>query len=235
MRSLAGGLMLALFGVALPVAGRADPVQLYSRASLTSQTIDWSGYGSPGTFLSTPVSMGFGHETVAIGSSAGIAEVRRQGTDFSGNFSPGDSLLSLPDGYKSDVFDLHFGGAPVYGLGAQIEPVSGYAGAFTGLMKLYSAANVLLGEVSVAGDATSAGDGSAVFLGASSSIPIAYVAFFVDEGNPFFPVEGDLAINQLSLQEQVPEPASAWLLGPVALAFAGRFRRGRVPAAIARD
>lgn len=235
MRSVAAGLMLALCGAALPVAGHADPIQLYNRASLTGQTIDWSSYGSPGTFLSTPVSMSFGGETVAIGSSAGIAEVRRQGTDFSGNFSTGDSLLSLPDGYKSDVFDLHFGGGPVYGLGAQIEPVSGYTGAFIGMMKLYSAANVLLGEVSVSGDATHAGDGSAVFLGASSSIPIAYVAFFVDEGNPFFPVEGDLAINQLSLQEQVPEPATAWLLGPIALVFVGSLRRRRAPAVIVRD
>jgi len=199
-------------------------MQLYDRSALTSQTIDWSSFGSAGTTLSTPVSMGFGAETVAIGSSAGIAELRQQGTDFAGNFAPGDALLSLPDGYKSDVFDLKFSGAPVYGLGAQIEPVGGYTGAFTGLMKLYSATNLLLGEISVAGDATNAGDDSAVFLGASSTIPIAYVAFFVDEGNPYFPVEGDLAINALSLEESVPEPASALLLAPALLAFAG-FRR----------
>jgi hypothetical protein len=219
MRSLAAFFCL-MAGVA-----HAGPVQLYNRSTLTSQTIDWMNYGGPGTDLSTPVSMNFGAETVAIGSSAGIAELREQGVDFDGNFAKGDGLLSLPDGYKSDVFDLKFSGAPVYGLGAQIEPVSGYTGAFTGLMKLYSASNVLLGEISVAGDATKTGNGSAVFLGASSTIPIAYVAFFVDEGNPSFPVEGDLAINELSLNETVPEPASALVLAPVLLAFAGLRRR----------
>jgi hypothetical protein len=118
----------------------------------------------------------------------------------------------------------------VFGLGAQIEPVSGYEGAFVGMMKLYSAANVLLGEVSVSGDATTAGDGSAVFLGASSTIPIAYVAFFVDEGSPYFPVEGDLAINALSLQETVPEPGSALLLAPALLGLAWLRRKRSVSA-----
>jgi hypothetical protein len=229
MRSLAAGLMLALAGAAVPCAGHAGPIQLYNRSTLTSQTIAWSSYGAPGTMLSTPVSMDFGHEAVAINSSAGIAELRQQGTDFAGNFNPGDALLSLPDGYKSDVFDLSFSGAPVLGLGAQIEPVSGYTGAFVGLMKLYSAANVLLGEISVSGDATRAGDGSAVFLGASSTIPIAYVAFFVEEGNPNFPVEGDLAINALSLREDVPEPASALLLAPLLPCLAWLRRRPRWP------
>jgi hypothetical protein len=220
MRSLAAGILCCLAGAAY-----AGPMQLYERSSLTGQTIDWSSFGSPGTNLSTPVSMSFGAETVAIGSSAGVAELRQQGSDFSGNFAQGDSLLSLPDGYKSDVFDLKFSGAPVYGLGAQIEPVGGYTGAFTGLMKLYSASNALLGEISVAGNATDAGDDSAAFLGAFSTIPIAYVAFFVDEGNPYFPVEGDLAINELSLDESVPEPASALLLAPLLVAFAGMRRR----------
>jgi len=221
MRSLAAGLVCLIAG-----AAHAGPVQLYDRSTLTSQTIAWSSFGTPGTDLFTPVSMSFGAATLAIRSSAGIAELRQQGTDFAGNFDQGDALLSLPDGYKSDVLDLKFSGTAVYGLGAQIEPVSGYTGAFTGMMKLYGANNALLGEISVAGDATTAGDDSAVFLGARSTIPISYVTFFVDEGNPFFPVEGDLAINELSLSETVPEPASALLLAPVLLAFAG-LRRAR--------
>jgi hypothetical protein len=219
MRSLAFLLCL------LAGAAHAGPVQLYDRSTLTSQTIDWSSFGTPGTSLSTPVSMSFGAETVGINSSSGTAELRQQGTDFTGNFAAGDGLLSLPDGDKSDVFDLTFSGAAVYGLGAQIEPVSGYTGAFTGMMKLYGTNNALLGEISVAGDATRAGDDSAVFLGASSSVPIAYVAFFVEEGSPYFPVEGDLAINELSLSETVPEPASVLLLAPALLAFAGLRRR----------
>jgi hypothetical protein len=220
------GLAIVCLGCAVSAAGYADPVQLYSRASLTSQVIDWSSFGSPGTTISTPTSFAAGAETVTIGSSSGTALLRQQGTDFTGNFAPGDALLSLPDGDKSDAFDVQFGGAPVNGLGAQIDPVSGYTGAFTGVLKLYGSGGVFLGQVSVAGDATDAADGSAVFLGASSSIPIEYAVFFVDEGAPFFPLEGDLAINQLSLQEAIPEPPASLVLAPMLLLVAA-FRARR--------
>ena len=213
---------------ALPVAAFADPVQVTSRMALDSQTIAWSAYGSAGTALSTPDAENFGGVTAQIGSSAGIAEVRQEGTDFTGNFHAGDTLLGLPDGFKSDVFGIRFSGAPVYGVGTQIEAASGFTGAFTGYMDLYSATSALLGEISVTGDATGAEDGSAAFIGAISSVPIAYVRFLVGEGNPFFPREGDLAINQLSLLDSpIPEPAALLLFGPALLAFAAR-AKGRV-------
>ncbi len=216
MRSVMGLAMVCL-SIVIPAASRAGPVQLYSRASLSSQTIDWSIFGGPGTVISTPMSASAGAETVTVGSSSGTALLRQEGADFTGNFATGDNLLSLPDGDKSDAFDIQFGGAPIYGLGAQIEPVSGYRGAFTGVLKLYGAGGVSLGQVSVAGDATDAADGSAVFLGASSSIPIEYAVFLVDDAAPFFPVEGDLAINDLSLQEAIPEPAEILVLAPALL------------------
>jgi hypothetical protein len=72
----------------------------------------------------------------------------------------------------------------------------------------------LLGVVLVDGNASQADDGSAAFLGAASSIAIAYARFFVDESNPNFPEEGDLAINEMSLgvTAPVPEPGSLFLL-----------------------
>jgi hypothetical protein len=191
---------------------QADPVQLTDRSSFAGPVLNWSAYGSSGQIVSTPVEQSFGAVTASIGSSAGVVEIRQQGTDFDGNFATGDSLLSLPDGYKSDAFGVSFSGEAVYGLGVQIEPVSGFSGAFIGGMDLYSAGHQLLGVVSVHGDATQAGDGSAVFLGASSDVAIQYVRFFVDENDPFFPTEGDLAINEMSLGVAVPEPGSLSLL-----------------------
>ena len=212
----------------LPMLALADPIAVTSRAALGSQTIDWSSYGNAGAMLSTPDAESFGGVTAQIGSSAGVAEVRQEGADFTGNFSRGNALLGLPDGYKSDVFGIRFTGAAVYGVGTQIEAASGFMGAFTGYMDLYSAANALLGEISVNGNATGAENGSAAFIGAISSVPIAYIRFLVGEGNPFFPREGDLVINDLSLLESpIPEPSGLLLLGPAAALFlvARRLRR----------
>jgi hypothetical protein len=208
-------LCLVAASILLGAAGaRAELIQLSDRTRLTGPVLDWSAYGAPGQIVSTPVDQRFGAVTASVGSSAGIVEVRQQGLDFAGNFAAGDALLSLPDGYKSDAFGVSFSGQAVYGLGVQIEPASGFLGGFTGGMDLYGAGNRLLGVVLADGRATQAGDGSAVFLGAASDAAIAYVRFFVDENDPFFPIEGDLAINAMSLSETalVPEPGSLSLL-----------------------
>ena len=207
---VAVSLALGFGGVA-----KADLIQLTDRSSLTGPAVKWSAYGTPGQTLSTPVDQSFGPSlTVGIGSSAGLVKIRQQDNDFNGNFAPGDTLLSLPDGYKSDALFVSFSGQAIYGLGVQIEPVSGFAGAFTAGMDLYGAANQLLGVVLVNGNATQADDGSAVFLGAASTTAISYVRFFVDENDPNFPIEGDLAINDMTLgvPAPIPEPGSLFLL-----------------------
>ena len=102
-------------------------------------------------------------------------------------------------------------------------------------MDLFSSTNVLLGSVSVNGNATTAEDNSAVFLGATSTTPIDHALFWVSTGFPGFSKEGDLAINQLSMLIEIPtpapEPATAFLLGAGAIGLTVLRRQRRHPAA----
>jgi len=202
----------------------ASVIQVFSRASLPT-TFDWSSFGPAGTVISTPDSRPGGPGTVTVASSVGAMLIHQEGMDWHGNFAVGDSLLALADFDRSDSFIVSFSGAPVFGIGAQIQPASGFFGSFTGIMDLFSASNVLLGEVTISGTSTNAEDNSAPFLGATSTTPIDRVDFRVAVGFPGFPTEGDLAINQLSLLAAVPEPTTALVLGTAILGLAATWRR----------
>ncbi|HEV2677184.1 MAG TPA: PEP-CTERM sorting domain-containing protein [Aliidongia sp.] len=184
-----------------------------SRAQLNANnTVAWSAFGADGSTLSTPVFEPVGSESVHVASSSGQLLINQQGTTWNGNFANGDSVLFQPN--DSDSFIVGFS-TPVSAVGTQIE--SDTFGAFTGYMDFWSTTNVLLGEVSVSGNSSSAGDNSAVFIGGqSSAADISYVTFLVNVGNPSFPKQGDLGINQLDFTTNgtsVPEPLSLALFG----------------------
>jgi hypothetical protein len=229
-KSFVAAAILALGTVAAAFPANATVSQVSSRAGLSGTTFDWSTFGGAGTAISTPASEPGAAGTVGVASSVGEMLIRQEGTDFTGNFAPGATLLSLADFDRSDTFIVSFtdsGASAVLGVGAQIEPVSGFTGAFIAYLDLYSASNALLGEVSINGTATTAGDNSAPFLGAiSDSGPIAYVEFSVYTAYPGFAQEGDLAINDLSLLvANVPEPAATLLIASGLLGMAGWRRR----------
>lgn len=198
----------------------AAVTQVFSRSALPSGTFDWSAFGPTGTGISTPDFRPGGVNTVGVASSSGSMLLRQEGTDFTGNFAPGDNLLTLDDFDRSDNFIVSFTDSALFhvvGIGTQIQPVSGFTGAFTGILDLFSASNVLLGQVTVSGNSTTAEDNSAVFIGAISGSTIDHAIFSVSTGLAGFPIEGDLAINQLNLLIEavdfIPEPSTVLLFG----------------------
>jgi len=227
MRALRCGALGLGLVIALGASAQANVVQVFSRAAVGNTTFSFGSFGPAGTVLSTPVFEPGGPGTVGVSSSSGTLYIKQQGTDWNGNFAPGDFLLAQQDDDRSDTFIVSFAGKPVLGVGTQIQPASGFYGTFTGNMELFGAGAVLLGTVSVTGDSTSAGDNSAPFIGAISNVPIAFIEFDVATGFPNFPVEGDLAINDLTLRV-VPEPATLAILGPTLLGLAALRRRRRV-------
>jgi hypothetical protein len=139
-----------------------------------NNSIDWSIYGPPGATVSTPEFMTVGPETVSPASSSGTVQILKEGTDFTGIFSPGDNLMDQP--FQSDSTIVSFS-SPVLGVGTHIQ--SGLSGAFTAYMELFDSANTLLGTVSVTGNNTGAEDGSAPYIGAlSDTADISYIELY---------------------------------------------------------
>ncbi len=216
-----------VFSIATAAFGAAEPasaavIQLSSRDQVGPGLFSFSSFGAPGTGISTPDDRTNGGLTVRVSSSVGLMLIRKEGTGFTGNFAVGDTLLSLQDADRSDSFEIRFPVDTVYAFGTQIQPVSNYIGRFTANLRLFSSTDALLGSVTVSGNSTTAEDNTAPFIGALSSTPISYGLFTVAVGFPGFPVEGDLAINQVSFSKAapVPEPATLALTATGLLALA---------------
>ena len=203
----------------------ASIIQVNSRAALgTVQTIDWNAFGPPGALVSTPFTVAAASELVTVSSSQGTLSRHREGTDFVGNFAVGDQLLT-DTGSSSDTFGIRWT-SPVRSVGTQIQRDFPRTGTFTAYMDFFSATNVLLGEVSVTGNGTSAEDNTAIFIGGvSTSFDIARVALWIDNAPDAFPARsGNLAINRMDIGVLVPAPGAAALLIPL-LALLGVRRR----------
>ncbi len=192
-------------------------------------SIDWGVYGPAGTLISTPDFKTIDGLTFHGASSEGILYRHDEGTDYTGDFAPGDYLLT-ESGSLSDTFIIGFDSTAVRGFGMQVEPYSA-RGAWTGSIDVYTPGNVLLGTIAIGGNKTGAEDNSAPFYGiVSDSADIGYALFWVDQADPALPSKaGDIAIDTTDVL--VPEPSSLAIAGTAMLlclfAFAGRTRRRR--------
>lgn len=184
--------------------------------------MDWTtALGAPFTVVASPFNV-----TSASGNTLSISqpgngsfERRDEGNGWAGNFAPRDELLWNQD--NTGTISIKFLN-PVGGLGANIE--RDLFGAFVGTLTVFDTGGGLIGSVSENGNGVPTEDGTAIFLGANSTVPIGTAVFTVDGGQNGF------AINELSLgAAAVPEPGALAML--VGLAVTGvSFKLRRRPA-----
>lgn len=130
------GSLLCTMAVSIPSTALAVPTLVTDRGTLGGNDfIDWSGFGPTSTPVvsgSSIVSNG-GGITVTVTNPLGDFERRDQGSGWSGNFAPGDSLLWTANNFGSMTIEFT---NPVFGAGAQIQVDSFRA--FTGILEVYN-------------------------------------------------------------------------------------------------
>jgi hypothetical protein len=232
---IASAVAIALAALAASTApAAASFVFVGSRAALhllgPTTSIDWGVYGPFGTTISTPDFRTVGPVTVGVASSQGVLSRHDEGTDFNGDFAPGDHLLT-DAGSESDTFIVSFA-TPVRGFGTQME-ADFITGAWTGEIELFDTSNTLIDTILTSGTRGTAEDNSAPFFGIlSSSANISYAVFWVDQNPSNLPARsGAVAINTLDVlgTAAVPESSSIALLAMGLLWLGGlMFVRRRV-------
>ena len=185
-----------------------------SRVALAgNDSVAWGVAADDGTLVNSPYARlstgGVGLLASTPGGTFGIF-LQGGGGGYTANFSAGEVVLDTF--FNDGPISLLFASA-IRGIGFNIAADAG--GAFTGRLDFYGVGNVLFDTVSITDTTTLAGDGSAAFLGGTSSLrDIVRVDISVLTGST-----QDLAINQLSLLTTdpgggtLPEPASLALVG----------------------
>jgi hypothetical protein len=207
----------AAFVLAAASAASASVTGVTTVGALSpNATIDWSQLG--GQFTSVPSSVNvldsLGN-TVNVTSGGGMLRLD-EGSGWAGNFSSGEPLL-WTDQNGPDI-TLHFTNA-VFGVGAQIQ--ADFYGAFT--------AEVFTSDGSFSENGVSNGnnDGSAIFIGMTSTAPITAFTFHLTNA---VLAPNDFAIGHVSLNttggSATPEPA-AWALMIAGFGLAGASLRRR--------
>jgi hypothetical protein len=194
-------------------AARAAITQVGSSAALgANDSIVWSGLGGDLTPLSssTALTTTGGMSATLLGSSAFTLFA---GSTYNADFLPGDIVVSAFDSNTFTALNtgiqINFASA-VFGIGAQIQDDA--FGPFMGTLEAFNASNTSLGSVSVNGNILGNGDGSAPFLGLTSTVGISEIIFTTSQPG--------VAINDLDIlttTSTVPEPSSFALLLPVLL------------------
>lgn len=201
LRSLLVGAVL----VAAPIqAAFASLILTNDRnAILTDYTIDWANLGPD---LTSAAGL-FTLDTATVSGASSFTVF--SGSTYNADFKPTDSVLALVDpnfDLLDGIFSITFASA-IQGVGAQVQANS--FGGFSGIIRAFNAANMLLGSFAINGVNGGNGNGSAIFAGViSSAVDITRIEFA-----SFGP---GAAINGLSVD--VPEP-STWLMLLIGLGF----------------
>jgi hypothetical protein len=139
-----------------------------TRAGLAgTDFIDWGTLGPDGTTVSNPFTI-LSNGGVSVNVSKPFGQFLRgdEGISFTGNFNPGEQLLFT--GYSSNgsgPITLNFGTfTTAFGVNIQANIV----GDFVARLEFFDASNALLGTITENGASTTAGNGSAIFIGGKS-------------------------------------------------------------------
>lgn len=213
---------LVLCSVWTAASAYAVPVVINSRAAQgANDTLDWSDLGATGTQHASGsiATSANGFDVTISNSDSGNFQLLTQSpTSWNGNFNPGEIVL-WNRGNGPVTLDFS---SPVFGFGFNI--MANNLGAFNGQISLFDTGNNSLGSFAYAGNANSAADGSAVYIGArETSASIARVVITgLGGGTPT-----SFAINQLALNPapELDSDAASLPLGMMLLGWLSLRRR----------
>lgn len=217
-------LSAALAARAAPAGAQVTP--LPGRGGIAGSTVDWGALGAPFTPVPGSFSISAGGNLVTVSNATGTDMERRDQVPcqyWDGNFASCDRLLWTNSSPGTGPLAFAFS-SPVTAFGTNIQADD--PGPFTAFLTLYLGSSPL-GTVVRSGVSDNAGDGSALFIGAGSTVPfdgavLGLTSAVVDPG--------DFAIDGPTLGSTVPEPAPVALLG-LGLAALGATRTRRRRAA----
>jgi hypothetical protein len=188
----------------------------------TTDSIDWGQLGATSfTTISSPAAVVSGGGLNATVSDGSTLERRDEADGWNGNFTPGDHLLWNQGGPGNIAITF---ASPIFGGGAYIA--SDDFGSFVATLTAYDG-STLLGSESFNGVNNTDNDGSAIFAGVDSTLPITELIFGLANTT-----DNDFAIDTLDLNTTngvaklgVPDAGSTSLLFGMASLGLGIFRR----------
>jgi hypothetical protein len=220
--------LLSLLVLSAGVAFAQTSLVTSSAALNPNDSVDWSQFAGA-TVPSGSVATTANASTVTVSLANPSASFNRvnQAVSWSGNFLPNEPLLwSFNTGAITVDPSLL-----VFGAGTQIQ--ADYFGAFTAQIQAFDSLNNLIGSVSASGSSTSANDGSALYIGFTSTTAVDYFKILLTSA---VVTTEDFSIGHLDLLTEgrnpppvtpVPEPSTYGLMAGAALAGLGLLRRRR--------
>jgi hypothetical protein len=199
------------FCIAIPAPASGALTLLTTRAEVNANlTIDWQVLGGANTDVATnpfSINSDTGQGFTVSKPTAGAFNRRNQvppaGGGWTGNFAPGDALLTHLNSDGPVVIAVSAAQAVFSAAGLQIQP--NQSGAFVATIEAFDVNGASLGSFSVNGTSNGNSDNSAIFIGVRSDTQNIH-SISVDTNST--ENGGDFAINKVSLKATVPpDPA----------------------------